>query len=458
MDSNRSSCAIPVSRFPFPVAAFPFILLLMSRLVLLLALTACASPPKTPEPPMTRPDALAPLVETYVKLTLATGLHDPAFVDAYYGPPEWRAEVERERPGLDAIRGGAEALAAQLAATPAPPGDELAAQRLRYLQKHVRAMLARLDLVAGKKLPFDEEARLLYDAVAPRVPEARFEETLARLERLAPGPGPLLARIDALRDALIIPRDKLEAVFNAAIRECRARTVKHIALPAEESFTVEYVTGKPWGAYNWYQGNYRSVIQVNTDLPIFIDRAIDLACHEGYPGHHVMGVLVEQRLVRGRGFQELTVLPLYSPVALVAEGSANYGIELAFPDGERAAFEREVLVPLAGLDPRRAATWAEVAALMKELKHATNQAARRYLDGEIDGEAAAAYLTRYSLAQPDRARKLVTFIDANRSYVINYNLGEDLVRAAIARRAPEPAQRWKEFERLITSPITAGDL
>ena len=51
--------------------------------------------------------------------------------------------------------------------------------------------------------------------------------------------------------------------------------------------------------YNWYKGNLRSVIQVNTDLPLAVDRAIDLACHEGYPGHHVYNALLEQRLVKG---------------------------------------------------------------------------------------------------------------------------------------------------------------
>jgi len=68
----------------------------------------------------------------------------------------------------------------------------------------------------------------------------------------------------------------------------------HVELPATERFTIEYVTGKSWSGYNWYQGDYKSLIQVNTDLPIYIDRAIDLACHEGYPGHHVYNVLLEK--------------------------------------------------------------------------------------------------------------------------------------------------------------------
>ena len=123
-----------------------------------------------------------------------------------------------------------------------------------------------------------------------------------------------------------------------------------MTLPADERFTVEYVTNKSWSGYNWYQGGFRSLIQVNTDLPIYIDRAIDLACHEGYPGHHVYNALLEKHLVKDRGWIEFTVYPLFSPQSLIAEGTANFGIEVAFPGRERVDFERTVLFPAAGLD------------------------------------------------------------------------------------------------------------
>ncbi len=133
-------------------------------------------------------------------------------------------------------------------------------------------------------------------------------------------------------------------MFRTAVDACRQQTAAHLTLPAGEQFTIEYVTGKSWSGYNWYQGNYRSLIQVNTDLPIFIDRALDLACHEGYPGHHVYNVLLEHHLVRGRGWQEFTVYPLFSPQSLIAEGTANFGIEVAYPASERVAFERDAPV------------------------------------------------------------------------------------------------------------------
>ena len=143
--------------------------------------------------------------------------------------------------------------------------------------------------------------------------------------------------------------------MDAAIAECRTRTLRHIALPANERFTLAFVTDKPWSGYNYFQGDAASKIEINTDQPIFTDRAIDLGCHEGYPGHHVYNALLEKTFVRDRGWVEMSVYPLYSPMSFVAEGSANYGIDLAFPGDEAETFEREVLLPLAGLTGRAGA-------------------------------------------------------------------------------------------------------
>ena len=155
--------------------------------------------------------------------------------------------------------------------------------------------------------------------------EEHFREVRDELDRVLPGRGgsaTLLERYEAFRKDFTIPKDRVDGVFRAAIAECRDRTIRHIPLPPGESFTVEYVSGKSWSGYNWYQGTYKSLIQVNTDLPITIDRAIDLACHEGYPGHHVYNTLLEKNLVRDRGWIEYSVYPLFSPQSLIAEGSA----------------------------------------------------------------------------------------------------------------------------------------
>ena len=46
--------------------------------------------------------------------------------------------------------------------------------------------------------------------------------------------------------------------MDAAIAECRKRTLAHINLPANESFAMELVKDKSWGAYNYYQGGNQS--------------------------------------------------------------------------------------------------------------------------------------------------------------------------------------------------------
>ncbi len=192
---------------------------------------------------------------------------------------------------------------------------------------------------------------------------------------------------------------------------------------------------------------------MNTDLPIFIDRAIDLGCHEGYPGHHVYNSLLEKSLVRERGWVEFSVYALFSAQSLIAEGSANYGIDVAFPAEERVEMEMEVLFPLAGLDATRARQYYRLHELVARSAYAGNEAARRYLDGEFSAEDAAEWLTTYALMAPARARQRVKFFDQYRSYVINYNLGKDLVRDYVERRAAGDAQkRWDVFAELLSSP------
>src|SRR5215471_12457588 len=272
------------------------------------------------------------LAEQYVRLVLAVGQHDADYVDAYYGPPEWRTEAEAQKLSLSEIASRAATLGGELAsAAPAPDADEMSRLRHQYLSRQLNALRARVSMLMGTKLTFDEESKALYDASPPTHTEADFAGVLKQLDSRLPGKGSLVDRYDAFRSGFVIPRERLDAVFKAAIDGCRSRTLQHITLPPGESFTVEYVTGKSWRGYNWYQGHYRSLIQVNTNFPIYVDRAIDLACHEGYPGHHVYNVLLEKNLLRDRGWIEFSVYPLFSPQSLIAEGTANYGIEVAFP-------------------------------------------------------------------------------------------------------------------------------
>ncbi|MEO5897547.1 MAG: hypothetical protein ABIS06_17795 [Vicinamibacterales bacterium] len=389
------------------------------------------------------------IAEQYVRLVLAVGLHDPDYVDSYYGPAEWKPSTKA---GLDELRVRTQSLQEELKKV-SSGSESLESLRHNYLIQQLTAVAFRISMLSGTSFPFDQESRYLYDATAPTQPESHFNEVLAELEKRFPGKDPLVERYDAFRRPFVIPKERLDQVFQTAIAACRERTARNITLPEGESFTVEYVTNKSWSGYNWYQGGFKSLIQVNTDLPIYIDRAVDLACHEGYPGHHVYNALLEQHLVKDRGWVEFTVYPLFSPQSLIAEGTANYGIQVAFPGDQRVQYEQQVLFPAAGIDPSRAREYYEVQALVDKLAYAGNEAARRYLNKEIDAAQAAAFLEKYALMTHDRAAQRVRFFDQYRSYVINYNLGKDMVRDYVEKRAAgEPARRWQEFAALLSSP------
>ncbi len=396
-------------------------------------------------------DAIA---EEFVKLALAAGQHDEAFVDAYHGPEEWAETAETEQRPLDALEMDAQGLLISIARANA----DQATVRGAMLEKLIRAALARIQIAAGETFSFDEETRLLYDVVAPQYDVAEFDAALEKIDELLPGDAPLHERVDDFRNALAIPADKLQAVFDAAIAECRARTKAHYDLPEGERFSIEFVTDKPWSGYNWYQGDYESLIQVNTDFPIIIDRAVDLGCHEGYPGHHTWNVLLERDLLKAKGWIEYSVYPLFSPLSVTAEGSANYGIELAFPGAEKITFERDVLFPLAGLDPAQAKTLGELNELRRTLSHARNMIARDYLDGNISRDEAIEMMMKYRLESRERAEQSVRFVETYRGYVLNYNLGRDIVAAYIEARVREEQGPWEAFETLLTTPLSASDL
>jgi len=395
------------------------------------------------------------IAESYAKLVLAVGQHDSNYVDAFYGPKEWLTEAYSAKKSIDVIRQVALPLAAELDSLDSNNEEEIIQLRHQYLKKQLSSLIAHVNALGGKKFSFDEEAKAYYDVDPPSFSEEHFKKLVAELDTIIPGNGSISERVVNYRRLFIIPPDKVDTVLRVAIRECRTRTKKHIKLSENETYRLEYVHNKPWGAYNWYKGNRESLIQINTDIAVRLHSIIDLAAHEGYPGHHVYNCLLETEFASKRGWVEFTVYALFSPQSLIAEGTANFGIEVAFPGKERMEFERDVLFPLAGFDKSLAEKYSKVQSLIAKLSYAGNEAARRYLNGEISREEAAQWLVNYTLRSPKEAQFEIGFIEQYRSYVINYNLGLDLVRQYIERRGgteDKPEKRWEEFAKLISSP------
>ena len=276
-----------------------------------------------------------------------------------------------------------------------------------------------------------------------------------------PGKGTIGERFQEMAKHFIIPKDKIDTVFKTAIAEARKRTLAHYSLPSNENFTLEFLTNKPWGGYNWYKGNYQSLIQINTDLQIFIERAIDVASHESYPGHHVYNMLLEKNLYNDKGWTEICLYPLFSPQSLIAEGSANYGIEVAFPGKEKNRFAKEVLLPLAGLDTTGIDTYFDALALRGDLAFVRNEVARGLINKTMNEKEAVRWLIDYNLLNEETALKSISFIKKYRSYVINYNYGQQLVKNYIESKGgtiPALDKRWELFGQLLSNEVTIDEL
>ncbi len=423
-------------------------------IILVLIITSCKS--------SSNPQSIDIIAEDYVKLVLEIGQYDNAFVDAYFGPEEWKPiEPKSQTLPLDSFVQRANKLISQCDVLLASDDPDLEVARINMLKKQLIAVRTKTEMLGGKIYSFDEEAKLLYDAEPPHFSLSHFDELLVGLDSLLPGEGDLPAKYNDFMAEFVIPKEKLDTVFRVAIDESRKITKDYFELPENENFVLEYVTDKVWSGYNYYQGNAQSLIQINTDFPIYISRAIDLASHEGYPGHHIYMMLTEQNLVNTKGWMEYSVYPLFSPSSLIAEGSANYGIDVVFPGDKRIAFEKEHLFPIAGIDVNKANMFYEVQDIMSKLNYSRNETARAYLNGDLSRENAIKQIEKYSLFTPEKAEQSVRFIEANRSYVINYNLGKDLVAKHVELLGgsySNPEKCWEVFKELLSNPYSASTL
>ncbi|PHR70484.1 MAG: hypothetical protein COA66_11870 [Arcobacter sp.] len=392
------------------------------------------------------------LAREYVSLVLSLGKHHKYYIDAYYGPDELRSDTLIS---LDDLLLSFNTLIKKVDAFVI---DEAQVRRKEFLYLHLLSARTFLKMIQGEKISFNEESKALFDAVSPVVEEDTLNTYLDELSSLLSSPASLNTAMNHFMQDFIIPRDKLDLVFKAAMSESRLRCKEYIDLASNENFEIKYVQDQVWSAYNWYKGNNYSVIELNTDFPMYISRALDLACHEAYPGHHVFNSLMEKHLFNEKGFIEYSVYTLYSPLSLLAEGSANYGIELCFDEKSKRDFEVNVLFPLALIDKKKAALYYKVQEVLKKLSYAVNMIAQQYLDSLISEEKAIELLMKYNLSSKEKSIQRLAFIKANRSYVINYNLGEDIVKDYINKHKKNGSEKekWAIFHDLLKNPKTAS--
>jgi hypothetical protein len=389
--------------------------------------------------------------ERFVRLALEIEKHQPGYVDAYFGPEDWKAQAQQngEQP-LSVLAEQARQLERDIS-----QADALDPQRRDYLARHLTAMQMSLRLLSGEKTSLAEETQALYDIYPAWVEESIFEESHKLLEDALPPGGSITERMQAWKQSLEIPIETAKRLLPLIVQKLRTLTDQKFKLPEGEDFSVEFVSDQSWLAYNWYLGNSKSRIEINTDIPIRVSVLAPLMAHEGYPGHHTDFSIKEKKLVKDLGYDEFTVGLLNAPSAVTAEGIATSALETLMTDEEQVKWLHDEILPLAGMthiDPKRILAVSKASRNMDGV--AGNAAFMLHDQGQSEAQIIQ-YLQRYGLDSEIEARQTIRFISdpLNRSYTFTYNAGYALLEELFKR-----VDRVVYFKRLIEEPVTPSQV
>jgi hypothetical protein len=385
----------------------------------------------------------------YARLAFGIERHVPGYIDAWLGSEEERASLDAEQLPEEMVSAAGDLLAS-IASLEAPES------RRGYLSKQVEAMQATARGLAGEALPYREEVRLLFDIDPEATPEAVYDAAIVELERLLPGDGPVVERMAEWKAGYAIAPNVARRVVDVILPELRERTAAIVELPADESIEIEMVSDQPWSGYNWYLGNARSRVDLNTDLPIHAFRLTELLAHECYPGHHTEHTLKE-RLYTVEGLGEHALQLINTPECLISEGIATTAEGMVFAPQELVRFRRDRVYPAAGIsgDPEREIA---IAAARRELASVPGNAALLLHEEGRDEAEVVAYLRRYGLSTDAEARQRLRFI-ANplwRAYIFTYHVGHDLITRWLDAAPGE--ERAARYRTLLTEQVYPSQL
>ncbi|HWH37277.1 MAG TPA: hypothetical protein VNT28_05805 [Candidatus Limnocylindrales bacterium] len=393
------------------------------------------------------------LARQYVLLALAAGTHYEGIVDAYYGPSELRAEAQARAGTPATIAVAAATLRERLTGAVEP-------QRRRWLHRQLVALETIMRRLAGDELDYLEEVELCFDARPERTPEHVYDEAHRLLDELLPAGPSLRERVEALNLRLTVPVAQLEPVLDWLVDEIRTDCARHFPLPVGEALAVRLVTDQPWSGYNWYDGDMRSRVEINTDLPVQAPSLIALITHECFPGHHLEHAWKEQRLYREQGRGEVSVQLINTPEAYISEGLAEVGGRLIV-DRQRW---QELFVGIcerAGIElgPGLAERAYDISQALHALRGSGGDASLMlHADGRPRDEVRR-FVERRALRTRGQAEKTLEFISHPlwRTYVFCYAGGERLLSQWCASAGDAETQR-ERFLRLLTEQLTPSEI
>ena len=114
----------------------------------------------------------------------------------------------------------------------------------------------------------------------------------------------------------------------------RDRVRGQYGLPEVETVHYEVVTDQPWSGFNYYEGDYRSRVAINADLPHRLEPPAAPGRARGLPRSPHRALPQGARAwSSGPPATEHTVFLVNTPECLMAEGLADLGVQASIGEG-----------------------------------------------------------------------------------------------------------------------------
>jgi hypothetical protein len=389
----------------------------------------------------------------YMLIGLSLGELQDGVVDAYFGPPEVKQQALADKASAGDLAKRSVALRARL-------DDVTDAQRARWLDRQLVATETIARQLDGEEFPYRELVQRCFDASPEATPPGEYARVRADLEQLLPGKGDLRQRLEAHEATLTVPVSKLAPIVEWVTGQLRQAALEIFSVPDGEDLSISLVTNEPWGAYNWYDGNLHSRIEVNTDLPVRAPSLMALLAHEAYPGHHLEHTSKEQYLVRDQGRYESTVQLINTPEAYISEGLAETGVRFT-ADEPRWKELLEGVCGRAGIpmDAEEIERNWQISRAFHSLRGIQGDAALQLHVERRSADEVVAFLEENALVTHERAEKMLEFVSHPlwRAYVFCYAGGEELTTRWVEQAGSRKGE-IERFSRLLSEQLTPSGI
>lgn len=392
----------------------------------------------------------------YLRLGLRIGKLQKGYVDYYYGPSEIEEKVDRES------KISPKQLLKDCSSLQKTVFDQgFDAKREIYLGKMLNSMGLKLkEDFLGIKVPIEEALRIQCDVEVKPFKESEIDDLKDQFDEAYGGKGTLEEKINDLRVKRNIPKGEVLAACEKGVKIVEKRTKELFPdmLPKGESIELNATLrsdGINWSSYDWYKGNFMSVVDVTIDYGKYWTIILRTCAHECYPGHHTEFAVAEDKLHNNQNHFERAILFFNNPYMVICEGIAELSLNALFTARE----QEELVLAMFCPDPTNDRPSVEV--LMKQTCARKklfmldfNAGYHTHVDG-WDEKTVRKYIKSFEVWDSTAINNKIKLIfdPIHKMAAYDYQIGRKLITAKYGE-FPSP----KDFRYLLENPLLPSDL